>query len=254
MRCTGSYSWRRPVLVGAGDIGCDDLAGAEATAKLLDTNLGTIFAVGDLMYPRHRRAVHRLLWSRHKLRTHPASGNCEYLTGRATAYSRLFGTAAGDPNNRDHYNDELGTWHIVGCNSNCETLGAAMRSRLRDAGCKVILRAIPMTCGLANCHALLFGSGGRGNLPPMIAFGRFSCGGCVSLSIAKITITSVLLRTTDDQPDPQRGIRKCAVGTGGNSSHQILSVYSNLPCTGAVTTGNSFLKREGIVWVRAMAW
>src|ERR1700751_3102334 len=40
------------VLVGAGDIAsCDDLAGAEATAKLIDKVSGTVFAVGDLAYP-----------------------------------------------------------------------------------------------------------------------------------------------------------------------------------------------------------
>ena len=41
-----------PVLVGAGDIAsCDDLAGAYATAKLIDKISGTVFAAGDLAYP-----------------------------------------------------------------------------------------------------------------------------------------------------------------------------------------------------------
>jgi hypothetical protein len=40
------------VLVGAGDIAsCDDLHGAEATAKLLENIPGTVLAVGDLAYP-----------------------------------------------------------------------------------------------------------------------------------------------------------------------------------------------------------
>src|ERR1700679_1056670 len=39
------------VLVGAGDIAsCDDLKGAEATAKLIDNIPGTVFAAGDLAY------------------------------------------------------------------------------------------------------------------------------------------------------------------------------------------------------------
>src|SRR5262245_8037684 len=39
-------------LVGAGDIAdCRDLAGAEATAKLLEKIPGTVMAVGDLAYP-----------------------------------------------------------------------------------------------------------------------------------------------------------------------------------------------------------
>ncbi|PYX89218.1 MAG: alkaline phosphatase, partial [Acidobacteria bacterium] len=41
-----------PVFAGAGDVAsCDDLAGAKATAKLLDSIPGTIFVAGDLAYP-----------------------------------------------------------------------------------------------------------------------------------------------------------------------------------------------------------
>src|SRR5437660_3492047 len=41
-----------PVPVGAGDIAsCDDLAGAYATAKLIENIPGTVLAVGDLAYP-----------------------------------------------------------------------------------------------------------------------------------------------------------------------------------------------------------
>jgi hypothetical protein len=47
------------VLVGAGDIAsCDDLRGAEATAKLLDNIPGTVFAAGDLAYPISTRINH----------------------------------------------------------------------------------------------------------------------------------------------------------------------------------------------------
>jgi len=54
-----------PVLVGAGDIAsCDDLAGAQATAKLIDKIPGTVFAVGDLAYPDGvRQAIRQLLRS-----------------------------------------------------------------------------------------------------------------------------------------------------------------------------------------------
>lgn len=43
-----------PVLVGAGDVAnCDELAGAKATAKLLDSIPGTVFGAGDLAYWHH---------------------------------------------------------------------------------------------------------------------------------------------------------------------------------------------------------
>ena len=47
-----SETQKEAVLIGAGDIAdCSDLAGAEATAKLLEANPGTVMALGDLAYP-----------------------------------------------------------------------------------------------------------------------------------------------------------------------------------------------------------
>src|SRR5215831_17530170 len=92
-----------PVLVGAGDIAsCDDLRGAEATAKLIDRIPGTVFAVGDLAYPDGSEhdfdACYGPTWGRFRRRTRPAPGNHEYHRGQATAYARYFGAAAGNPN------------------------------------------------------------------------------------------------------------------------------------------------------------
>src|ERR1700758_5867232 len=72
-----------PVLVGAGDIAsCDDLAGAEATAKLIDKIPGTVFAVGDLAYPdgsdEQFTNCYGPTWGRFRERTRPSPGNHEY--------------------------------------------------------------------------------------------------------------------------------------------------------------------------------
>src|ERR1700704_491091 len=91
-----------PVLVGAGDIAsCDDLTGAEATAKLIDKIPGTVFAAGDLAYPDGSAEqfgnCYGPTWGRFKDRTRPAPGNHEYHSGGASVYSSYFGAAAGDP-------------------------------------------------------------------------------------------------------------------------------------------------------------
>src|SRR2546425_911414 len=61
------------VLVGAGDIAdCADLAGAEATAKLLEKIPGTVIAIGDLAYPdgsRENFTCYNKTWGRVKDRT-----------------------------------------------------------------------------------------------------------------------------------------------------------------------------------------
>src|SRR6516165_5053655 len=116
-----------PVLVGAGDIAsCDDLKGAEATAKLIDRIPGTVFAVGDLAYPdgsdEQFARCYGPTWGRFKDRTRPAPGNHEYHQKGASRYSRYFGRAAGDPA-KGYYSYELGTWHIVVLNSECKNVG-----------------------------------------------------------------------------------------------------------------------------------
>lgn len=90
------------VLVGAGDIAsCDDLKGAEATAKLVDSIPGTVFAAGDLAYPdgsdEQFAKCYGPTWGRFKDRTRPAAGNHEYHSDGASGYVRYFGAAAGDP-------------------------------------------------------------------------------------------------------------------------------------------------------------
>src|SRR5262252_2128826 len=90
-----------PVLVGAGDVAsCDDLAGAEATAKLIDKIPGTVFVVGDLAYPdgsaEQFAKCYDPTWGRFKDRTRPVPGNHEYHNSGATAYAHYFGAAAGD--------------------------------------------------------------------------------------------------------------------------------------------------------------
>src|SRR5499425_3746673 len=106
-----------PVLVGAGDIAsCDDLAGAQATARLIDNIPGTVFAAGDLAYPdgsdEQFADCYGPTWGRFKERTRPAPGNHEYHRRGASGYARYFGGAAGDPS-KAYYSYDLGAWHIV---------------------------------------------------------------------------------------------------------------------------------------------
>src|SRR5258708_35181098 len=64
------------VLIGAGGFAeCSDLAGAEATGKLLEANPGTAMALGGLAYPNGTpdgfKRYHKT-WGRVKARTPPA--------------------------------------------------------------------------------------------------------------------------------------------------------------------------------------
>ena len=88
-----------PVLVGAGDIAACDSDGDEKTAALLDRIDGTVFTLGDNVYPsgtpKEFARCYEPTWGRHRRRTRPAPGNHDYRTAGAAGYFAYFGAAAG---------------------------------------------------------------------------------------------------------------------------------------------------------------
>ena len=79
---------RGVTFVGAGDIAPSG-NGDDATATLLDGIPGTVFTLGDNVYPNGRRRLQQLrrpTWGRHKSRTLPVAGNHEYNTANAAGY------------------------------------------------------------------------------------------------------------------------------------------------------------------------
>src|SRR5258706_11263804 len=150
------------VLVGAGDIAdCKDLSGAEATAKLLEQIPGTVMAVGDLAYPdgtKENFACYDKTWGRVRSRTRPAAGNHEFHSAGATVYFDYFGAAAGDPKT-GYYSYELGTWHIVVLNNECQDIGGCEAGSPQEKWLRADLAAHPAVCPLAYWHKPLFSSG-----------------------------------------------------------------------------------------------
>ena len=110
-------------VVAAGDIASCRTGADEATAELVEGIDGTVLALGDAAYPRGSAAnfeeCYGPSWGRFKERTRPVPGNHEYFTEGARGYFEYFGEAAGDPE-EGYYFYELGSWHVVALNSNCE--------------------------------------------------------------------------------------------------------------------------------------
>jgi hypothetical protein len=152
-------------LVGAGDIvGCSDLSGAQATAKLIDAIPGTVFAAGDLAYQHgtYEEFVkcYGPTWGRFKARTRPTPGNHEYNGATAIGYFRYWDGRAGDPG-KGYYSYDLGMWHIVVLNTNCgsKELGGCAEGSPEETWLKQELAAHPAACTLAYGHHALFSSG-----------------------------------------------------------------------------------------------
>jgi len=163
------------VLVGAGDIAACGSSGDEATTALLDAIDGTVFTLGDNVYDSGTRRefaeCYDPTWGRHKGRTRPAAGNHDYGTARASGYFGYFGEAAGDPST-GYYSYDLGAWHIVVINSNCEPVGGCQAGSPQEAWLRADLAAHPVDCILAYWHHPRFSSGPHGGTDEMRAIWR----------------------------------------------------------------------------------
>jgi acid phosphatase type 7 len=216
------------VLVGAGDIaGCSDLSGAEATAKLIANIPGTVFAAGDLAYERGTfeefEKCYDPTWGKFKARTRPAPGNHEYGGSAATGYFRYWGKQAGDPE-KGYYSYDLGSWHIVALNTNCNAkgLGGCGEGSPEEAWLKQDLAAHPNSCIVAYGHHPLFSSGllrSHAEHPELTPLWRDLHEAHADLILAghEHAYERFAPQDPEGNPDPENGIREIVVGTGGRS-------------------------------------
>lgn len=218
-----------PVLVGAGDVAsCDDLAGAYATAKLIEKIPGTVFVAGDLAYPNGSdedfAKCYQPTWGRFKDRTRPAPGNHEYHSDGASGYNRYFGAAAGDPT-KGYYSYDLGTWHILALNSECDEVGGCDAASPQGKWLAQDLAQRPAGCTLAYFHKPLFSSGGaHGNSPQMKPLWEilFHAGADVVINGHDHNYERFAPQDPDGKLDTTHGIREFVVGSGGKNSHRRL--------------------------------
>jgi acid phosphatase type 7 len=211
------------VLLAAGDIAdCVNLSGAEATAKILEENAGTVAAIGDLAYPdgtRENFKCYDKTWGRVKSRTRPAPGNHEFHSQGATFYFEYFGGAAGDPKD-GYYSYDLGPWHIVSLNSECAEIGGCNEGSREEKWLRADLAAHPAACTLAYFHKPLFSSGGaHGDAPEIrpIYQALYDANADVILSGHDHDYERFAPQDPNGNRDPKRGIREFVVGTGGKN-------------------------------------
>jgi hypothetical protein len=227
-----------PVLVGAGDIADCARSGDEATAKLLDTIPGTVFTTGDNVYPSGTATefanCYAPSWGRHKTRTRPAIGDHDYgqsyRTPDATPYFKYFGAAAGDPK-KGYYSYNLGAWHIVVPNSQCEQVGGCEAGSPQGRWLRADLAAHPARCTLAYFHNPRFSSIGSSahpnprTLPLWQAL--YDAGAEVILNGDHHAYERFAPQDPNGRRDQARGIRQFIVGTGGAHPHPVHQVRAN---------------------------
>ncbi len=216
------------VLVGAGDIaGCSDLSGAEATSKLIESIPGTVFAAGDLAYEHGTfeefEKCYDPTWGKFKARTRPTPGNHEYNGSAATGYFQYWGKQAGDPG-KGYYSFDLGDWHIVALNTNCNAhgLGGCAEGSPEETWLKQDLAGHPNACILAYGHHPLFSSGllrSHAEHPELTAIWQDLYDAHADLILAghEHAYERFAPQDPEGNADPEHGIREIVVGTGGRS-------------------------------------
>ena len=221
-------------LVGAGDIAtCRHLESAQATARLIEQIPGTVFAAGDLAYesgsPDQFRNCYDKTWGEFKDRTQPALGNHDYGDRAAIGYFGYWGAQAG-PVGKGYYSYDLGDWHIVVLNTNCDVkaMGGCDRGSPEEAWLRRDLAKYRNACVLAYGHHALFSSGvfkSHALHPGLRPFWEDLYAAHADLVLAGHEHSYERFAPQDPQGnlDPVRGIREIVVGTGGRS-HSPLGV------------------------------
>ncbi len=217
------------IFVGAGDIGqCGNGGVPQATARLLDSIGGTVFALGDNAYPSGRAQDYRdcydPAWGRHKGRTRPVAGNHEYDTASGAAYYDYFGPNAGPPG-AGYYSFELGNWHVIALNSNI----AVGRASAQAAWLRADLAGSSAKCTIAYWHFPLFSSSKHGNQAQMREFWRilYDAGADLALGAHDHVYERFGPQDPDGSPDQERGIREFIAGTGGAPPYPFVDVKPN---------------------------
>src|SRR5829696_6533881 len=263
-------------LVGAGDIAeCSQDNNAEATATLLANIPGTVLAVGDNAYPAGTRTQYancydnyRLSdgsifdptrtswWGQYKDRTMPVLGNHEYhSSGVAQPYFDYFGAVNGlkDPPapvpnttrnpgltpGKGYYSYDLGSWHIVALNSNCNKVGGCERTSTQGKWLQNNLAtATNKQCTLAYFHEPLFSTGNNipnPNVKPLWQI-LYNNGAVVILNGHAHRYERYAPLTPGGKKDLQNGIRQFVAGTGGAPGG---SEVQQAPGVEVVETGTS---------------
>lgn len=211
-------------LIAAGDIASCDSNGDEATAALLRSPPdATVAALGDLVYGGASLAdftgCYDPSWGAAKARTRPALGNHEYDTAGAAGYFAYWGTAAGE-RGKGWYSYDLGTWHVVVLNSNCDAVGGCQRGSEQERWLEADLTAHPAACTLAYWHDPLFTSDQQTGpsaetLPLWQAL--YAARAEIVLNGHAHEYERFGPQRPDGSADAAGGIREFVVGTGGRS-------------------------------------
>ena len=242
-----------PVIAAAGDIACDPTnaffnngVGQPRYCRqklssdlLLRSDLSRVLVVGDAQYEtgtlaQFQQSFHPS-WGRVKPLISPVPGNHEYYTPGAPGYYDYFngpGAATGPAGDRDkgYYSYEIGGWHVVALNSQCEEIGGCDPDSPQARWFRADLATHPAACTLAYWHGPRYTSGRYGNQSEDVRplFDAAYAGGVdVVLSGHEHFYERFAPQDGAGRADAARGVRQFTVGVGGRGPHGFATVAPN---------------------------
>lgn len=229
------------VLIGAGDIASCDGSGDEKTAELIDGIAGTVFTLGDNVYPggtaEQFASCYNLSWGRFKDRTRPVVGNHDYGVKGASAYFSYFGASAGSPT-KGYYSYALGNWKVVVLNTNCGEVGGCGETSQQYRWLESEL--IGQQCVVAMMHHPRFSSGAaHGSTEALSDTWKLLYREGVELALAghEHLYERFSPLNGEGEVDMAKGVRAFTVGTGGREK-----LYTfGIPLPGSEVRNNSAL-------------
>jgi hypothetical protein len=207
-------------LIAAGDIADCTAQDDEATANLVDNLSGVVAIPGDAVYeyglPEEYANCYEPSWGRFKSRTRPVAGDHDYKTPGAEGFFGYFGLAGGEMG-KGWYSYEVGSWHVVALNSNCDQVGGCGPGSPEEAWLRADLAAHPNTCTLAYWHAPLFSSGSHGGEPAVepLFQALYDNGVEIVLNGHDHNYERFAPQDPGGGLDQDNGVREFVVGTGG---------------------------------------
>lgn len=221
------------VIVAAGDIACGDDSPSraacdhDAVARVIrGIHPDAVLLLGDIQYENGTRDEFERhfdrSWGAFKSIIWPAPGNHEYRTPGAAGYFDYFngvGVASGRAGVRGlgYYSLELGDWHLVALNSNCDEIGGCSAGSPQERWLRADLAASRAPCVLAYWHHPRFSSGGHGDDESVQPLWQalYDHGPAVVLNGHDHDYERFAPLTPAGERDDARGLRQFVVGTGG---------------------------------------
>lgn len=165
--------------------------------------------------------------------TWPVPGNHEYFTPGAAGYFDYFNGIGADSGRagaraRGYYSFDLGAWHVVALNSNCDQLPCGARSP-QAQWLRADLAAHPAACTLAMMHSSRFSSGEHGNDDLLRDLWQVLYDGGVDVVVSGHDHDYERFAPQDatGRGDKAHGIRAFVVGTGGKGTGRIFRARPN---------------------------